>query len=56
MSKQEIYEFLKEIAVCDICTLRYLNGRCNEFEDVEKAFENVCMISFYVITSRSNCL
>lgn len=41
MSKQEIYDFLNGIDVCDMCILRYLSTRCDEFENVDRAFENV---------------
>lgn len=41
MSKQEIYDFLKEIDLCDTCILRYLSTRCDEFENIEQAFANV---------------
>lgn len=46
MSKQQIYDFLNEFDLCSVCILRYLNGRCIEFENVEKAYQDVskCLV------------
>lgn len=41
MSKQEIFDYLKELDLCKACLLRYLDGRCNEYEDLDKSFRNV---------------
>lgn len=44
MSKQEIYDFLKGLDVCDTCVLRYLDTQCDQFENIEQAFESVRII------------
>lgn len=41
MSKQEIYDYLKELDLCDICILRYLMARCFGVEDIDQTFLTV---------------
>lgn len=41
MSKQGIYDFLHSLDVCKICILRYLNGRCTDYLDVDKSLQEV---------------
>lgn len=60
MSQQGIYDFLQSLNVCKICILRYLNGRCTEYLDVNKSLhEVVCSIachltSFFVVEINTN--
>lgn len=41
MSKQEIYDFLRSMDVCRVCVLRYMNGRCTDYLDVDKSLREV---------------
>lgn len=41
MNDQNIYDYLKDLDICKVCILRYLNGRCNEYLNVEKALQDV---------------
>lgn len=41
MINQELVNFLKELGVCDICQLRYLKARGNEYRDLKESFEKV---------------
>lgn len=43
MSNQEVYDYLREIHCCQLCCLRYFNGRADDYQNVEKSLESVCM-------------
>lgn len=45
MSSKEVYNVLKELNMCVVCTLRHLNVRCNEFDDIQQAYKHVCNIA-----------
>lgn len=37
MSKSDIFDYLNEIGCCNTCNLRYLNGRFNNYLNIEKS-------------------
>lgn len=41
MAKQDIFDYLKTIGCCDVCCLRYFNGRGDDYLNVQKALEMV---------------
>lgn len=41
MFNQELVEFLKNCGVCQICQLRYLKARGNEYNDLKETFDKV---------------
>ncbi|XP_013101337.2 putative tRNA pseudouridine synthase Pus10 [Stomoxys calcitrans] len=41
MIHQELVDFLKGQGVCDICQLRYLKARGNEYRDLKESFEKL---------------
>lgn len=47
MGSKQIYEIFKDLDICAICTLRYLNARCNEFDDVQQAYKNVSVFIIF---------
>lgn len=49
MTDQNICDYLNELDVCKICILRYLNGRCNEYLDVDKSLEDVSFSKTFLL-------
>lgn len=45
MLNQDLVDFLKRCGVCQICQLRYLKARGNEYENMGESFERVSNIS-----------
>lgn len=43
MSSKEVYNVLKDLDICVVCILRHLNVRCNELDDIQQAYKNVCI-------------
>ncbi|XP_075152372.1 pseudouridine synthase 10 [Haematobia irritans] len=41
MINQELVDFLKDQGVCDVCQLRYLKARGNEYRDLKESFEKL---------------
>lgn len=46
---QETYDYLKSINCCNICCLRYLNGRGDDYVKIEDAFKAVSIFFFKFI-------
>lgn len=51
MTKQEIYDYLREINCCKVCCLRYFNGRADDYVDVEKSFASVSIFTLDISSS-----
>lgn len=43
MINQELVDFLKGHGVCDVCQLRYLKARGDEYKDLKESFGKVRM-------------
>lgn len=41
MLNQQLVDFLKDCGVCQICQLRYLKARGNEYKDLKESFDKV---------------
>lgn len=41
LKNQELVNYLNECGVCQICQLRYLKARGNEYENLKESFEKV---------------
>lgn len=39
--KQEIFNYLKDVGCCNVCCLRYFNGRGEEYNNTYNAFQFV---------------
>lgn len=50
---QETYDYLKSINCCNICCLRFLNGRGEDYVKVEDALKTV---SFFFIFAKNKVL
>lgn len=48
MFKQDLVDFLKGYGVCQICQLRYLKARGNEYQNLKESFEKVSRISDFI--------
>ncbi|XP_055378267.1 putative tRNA pseudouridine synthase Pus10 [Condylostylus longicornis] len=44
MTNQEIYDFLKTLNCCNICCLRYLKARGDEYEQIERTFKDLGVV------------
>lgn len=45
MFNQDLVDFLKGCGVCQICQLRYLKARGNEYQNLKESFQNVSRIN-----------
>ena len=45
MFNQDLVNFLKGCGVCQICQLRYLKARGNEYQNLKESFEKVSRMS-----------
>lgn len=39
----EIYEYLRELTLCNICCLRYFKGRYDDYLNVKQSLIEVCI-------------
>lgn len=50
MYNQQLVDYLKDCGVCQICQLRYLKARGDEYRDIRESFDRVILIWAHIYT------